>query len=83
MWQLSFIIRQPHIPPTNVDSSDIMSSDKLDKVNVFKPTASDKPVDHNQTGVKINVCISECTLLFAVVVLAVMYMMKLMHSPYE
>ena len=82
---LSFIIRQPYIPPTNVDSSDIMSSDKLDKaVNVFKP--EEKPVDHNQTGVKINICISDYTIICAVVVLflvAVMYMMKLVHSLYE
>ena len=64
----------------NVGSPDIMSSNKLDKVNIFKPAAPEKPVydlDHNQTGVKINIYISECTIICAVVVLllvAVMYM---------
>ena len=74
-------ICQPYIPPMNVDSSDIMSSDKLDKVNTFNPTAPDKPdlydFDRNQPGVKIHVHVSECTIVCTAVVfvlVAVIYM---------
>jgi len=81
VWQMkSSGICQPYIPPMNVDSSDIMSSDKLDKVNTFNPAAPDKPdlydFDRNQ-GVKIHVHVSEYTIVCTAVVLvlvAVIYM---------
>ena len=78
---LTIGIYQLHLPPMKVDSSDIMSSDKLDKVNVFNPAAPDKPdlyeFDRNQPGVKIHVHVSECTIICTAVVLvlvAVTYM---------
>jgi len=75
MWQMkSASICQLHAPPMNVDS-EIMSSEKVDKVNVLKPAAPNKPLyefDHNQPGVVIYV--SESAIVFIVlVVLFVMY----------
>jgi len=76
VWQMKiFGIYQLHITPMKVDSSNIMSSDKLDKVNAFNPAAPDKPdlyeFDRNQPGVKIHVYISECTIICAVVMVLV------------
>jgi len=71
----SFGIYQ-YIPPMKFDCSDIMSSDKLDKVNVFNPAAPDKPdlyeFVRNQPGVMMYVHVSECTIICAVVMVLVL-----------
>ena len=87
VWQMkSFGIYQ-YIPPMKFDCSNIMSSDKLDKVNVFNPAAPDKPdlyeFDRNQPGVKIHVHVSECTIICTAVVLVLVAVIIYMYLSNE